>query len=396
MSYIKEFFSQIGSMINDLLNKLTTNEIIKKLIIAVFIFILLIIFIALFASCSKKTLSYHNYEKKMLTLAKQKFANNKDGLPKNDKDFITLSLQSFIDSKQLKDTQSIIQNHSVCTGYVKIINNNNNYLYIPYLDCGKDYKTPTLYNTLTNNTTTSGNGLYKINNEYIFKGDVVNNYLTLNGIKYLILRINEDGTIRLLDTTKREMVKWDDRFNVEKNTTYGINDYIHNGINSRIKDYVENIYDNTSVFKNSYKPYFATTNICIGKRSINDDIHDNNIECSNVIGKFPFTLLSVSEYYDITLDNNCNSIDNNSCENYNYLSNIGSTWTITADKDSSFKVYKLNNGIFLSNASYSSYVRLVTTINGDLVLQRTYDSKSNKYVSGDGSSDNPYVIETFN
>ena len=335
----------------------------------------------------------------MISLAKEKYKYNIDSLPKQDKDFITISLQSFIDNKQIKDTQSIIENHSVCTGYVKIINNNNYYLYLPYLDCGKDYKTPTLFDTLTNdnNIVTSGNGLYHVNNEYIFKGDIVNNYLQLNGITYLILRVNNDGTIRVLDTTKRKMERWDDRFNVEKNANYGINDYIHNGINSRIKDYIENLYNDKSEFKESIKPYFATTDICIGKRSYyNDNIYDTSIDCSNKISKFPFTLLNVSEYYEITLDSNCDKYDNNSCENYNYLSSIGSTWTITADKDTSFKVFKLNNGMFLSNASYTSYVRIVTTLNGDLVLKKTYDSKTKKYITGDGTENNPYIVETFN
>ena len=34
MNYIKEFFSQISSMINDFLNKITDNEIVKKLFLS--------------------------------------------------------------------------------------------------------------------------------------------------------------------------------------------------------------------------------------------------------------------------------------------------------------------------------------------------------------------------
>ena len=132
------------------------------------------------------------------------------------------------------------------------------------------------------------------------------------------------------------------------------------------------------------KPYYATTEVCMGKRSVNDNIFDLSIECSQTADKYPFTLISASEYYLATLDNNCKSIDDNSCNNYNYLSQIGSTWTITADKDTSYKVWKLNNGVYLSNASNPSYVKVVTTLNGELAIE-----------SGDGSSEKPYIIKTF-
>lgn len=385
MGILKELFSQIGEMIDGLLSKITDNPIIKKLIIVVGLFFIFIIIIALLSSCSHKRYSYEAFEKQMVVMAKKKYQDS-DSLPKDDKGVLEVSLQTFVDSGYIKDVQSIIQNNSACTGKVKIINNYGNYLYIPYLDCGDKYTTKTLYDSIVSedNLTVNGNGLYHVGDEYIFKGDSLNNYVILNGIKYVILKVNSDGTLRVLDTTRRTMVKWDDRFNVDKNTNYGINNYIYNGINSRIKDYVEDLYNNNDIINNSMKPYYATTEVCMGKRSVNDNIFDLSIECSQTADKYPFTLISASEYYLATLDNNCKSIDDNSCNNYNYLSQIGSTWTITADKDTSYKVWKLNNGVYLSNASNPSYVKVVTTLNGELAIE-----------SGDGSSEKPYIIKTF-
>ncbi len=395
MSFIKELFRTLWELVDGVLNKITDNQIIKRLIVVVFFFIIFILLIALFSSCSHKRYSYSSLENQMVKIVKQKYTSN---LPKDDKGFTTVTLQNLVNDGYIKEVSSVIQNNSVCTGYVKIINNNGNYLYIPSLDCGSDYKTATLYDKITTNENivSSGNGLYKVNDEYIFKGDNVKNHLTLNGIKYLILKVNSDGTIRLLDLTKRDMVYWDNRFNVDKNASYGINNYVYNGINSRLKDYVEGLYNDKEVTTNAMKPYFINTPICIGKRSINDDIFDSSIECSERASEFPYTLLSAYEYFQATLDNNCHTIKDNSCSNYNYLNNVGSTWTITADKDSTFKVFKLNNNSMgTTNASNLAYAKIVTTINGDLVLEQKKDIKTRKYIMGDGSENNPYVIKTY-
>ena len=383
MKFIKEFFKQIKDMFDGLLNKLSSNPLVKKLIMAVFIFILIFFIIVLTVSCSNRKYSYENFEKKMVSMAKNKY-HNSDKLPAEDKGVLEIPLQSFIDDGTIKDTQSIIQNKSVCTGNVKIINNNGYYLYIPFLDCGKDYKTTTIYETITddNNIVRSGNGLYHINNEYIFKGDKVNNYLSLNNATYRILKINADGSLRIINTGRSEMIPWDDRYNIDRDSNYGINNYVHNSINSRIKDYIEDLYDSVP---EEEKAYYATTDICIGKRSIDDNIFNTSIECSQTAKPFPYTLLNANEYYAATLDENCQSVYDDSCANYNYLGEIGTTWTITADKDTSYRVYRLSSsGLYLTNASNNSYFKIVTTINGDLL-----------YSKGDGSQNNPYEIKKY-
>ncbi len=374
MKKIKEFF-----------NNLFINPITKMFTIILGVFLLLVIFIIILASCSaKKTITYQSLEKKMVDLARNRY-ENKD-LPKKDKDILEVSLQSFVDEGKIKDIESIVQNHSVCTGNIKIINNNGNYLYIPYLNCGNDYKTTTIYDILTKeeNIVNNGNGLYKINNEYIYKGDNINNYLLLNDILYRIIKINEDGTIKLLESTKKDYTVWDDRYNIEKEYNYGINNYIYNGLNSRIKDTIENDYNDKELYPNEIKAYFINKPICTGKRSINDNIF-TNVECNESIIEYPFSLLTVYDFFNATLDKNCNNIENESCLNYNYLADIGSTWTITADKDSTYKAYRISeSGVNLSNTSTNIPYRIVTNINKELVFE-----------SGNGSINNPYIIKAY-
>ena len=380
MKYIRDFW-----------DKLMSNPIIRKAFIILGVFFLIVLIIILIASCSnrQKVYKYTELEDKMVELAKKRYSDkNKDSLPKNNGDYIEVSLQSFVEDGTFKDIQSIVQNNSACTGNVKIINNNGYYLYIPYLNCGSDYQSKTIYDAIVTeeNIVNSGNGLYETTNEgeYIYKGDNVNNYLSLNGIIYRIIKINEDGYLRIIDMSKRESSKWDDRFNVTRNSNVGINDYIINNINSRIKDSIENTYYNDNIYNDAMRSYFVSTPQCVGKRSVNDSIYDD-VECSNQIEAFPFGLLKANEYFKATLDSNCNSYDSESCINYNYLALIGSTWTITADKDTTYKAYKItSNGITLSNTINSTNIKVVTTINPDLLV-----------TGGDGSQANPYTIKTF-
>ena len=374
----------------EFIEKAKTNQIVKRTMLIMLIFILIVIILIIFASCTKrqKVYTYEELETKLVDLTKKRYTKDeyKSKLPSNDKDYLDVNIQSFVEDKTFKSIESLTKKKSICTGYVRIINNNGYYLYVPYLDCGNDYQSKTIYDVLTNenNIVNSGNGLYHINNEYIYKGDTVNNYLKLNGITYRILRINEDG-IRVIDLTKRDTSKWDDRYNIDKNTNVGINDYIINNINSRIKDNIESLYNNNSIFNNGMRSYFVNTPLCIGKKSINDNVLDNSIECSNTTISYPFSLITSSEFYQVSLDNNCNSYTSESCLNYNYLIEIGSTWTITADKDTTYKAYKLTtNGINLSNTSTTSNIKIVTTLNKELL-----------YDTGDGSIKNPYVIKSY-
>lgn len=103
----------------------------------------------------------------------------------------------------------------------------------------------------------------------------------INNLEYRILGIDKDGNIRLLDVNKHgKSTPWDDRFNIDKNTSAGINDYIANDINSRIKDAIDEIYTNPEIITNDIKPYFVTHSACIGKRAEDETSIDGSVECS--------------------------------------------------------------------------------------------------------------------
>lgn len=372
----------------DTFKKILDNPIAKRALIGLGVFVLAIIIVMLVVSCSGgKSYTFEELESKMVTLAKDYYKINKTNLPKNDNDEVKLSLQTLINDGKIKSTEDITKTKSSCQGNIKVINHNGYYLYIPELNCGKDYKSQTLLEVLTDEQkiVTSGNGLYKNNTSYVYKGDTLNNYLSFNKNIYRIIGINEDGTIRLIDTTRRDNTPWDNRYNIEKNNNSGINDYIINNINSRVKDAVESIYNDNEKYPEELKSLFKTTSVCTGKRSVQDTSKDGSTECTTRLDKQVFSLLQANEYYLASLDTNCNEKSIEACRNYNYLTSIGTTWTITADKDTTFKAFKVtSDGLTLSGASNSSPIKIVANLDSNVL-----------FASGEGTETNPYIIKTF-
>lgn len=346
--------------------------IILGVIIALFIILCIIIFF------NSRKLSYGDIESRLITAAKSYYQNNPEELPQNDSGYVTINSDKLVEEKYIKSLDKLVKDkNATCTGQVKVSKNDNYLLYSAMLSCGDYYETKKLRSVISKeeNIVTSGNGLYSYNNGYIFRGDNVSNYASFAGRTWLIIGINSDGTIRLIDTTKEEKISWDDRYNSDKKYNVGINDYNV----SRMKDHLLNSYNS---FTDSEKAYLSSKNLCIGKRDISSTINDGSIECSSVVENQPVGLLQVNEFALASLDNSCKKPNDPECTNYNYLTKLSTFWTITADSNTSYKVYKVSGSAFLSDTSSSAQARMVININSDV-----------NYVSGDGSKTNPYVFK---
>ena len=369
------------------LKKFWDNPLMRKIIIGTGIIIFIFIFLLIVASCSSKSknYTYEEIESMLVKKVKSKYDTD-DTLPElNSKKEININ--ELINSGTMKSINEYTNNSDSCTAKVTIYNNNGFYLYVPNINCATNYKTSTLHNRIIEDSlTTSGNGLYLVNNRYIFKGDNINNYVKINDNLYRIIRINDNGSIRLIENKKKSMSVWDDRYNIDKDSTVGINNYFSNNLSSRIKESIENAYYNDELYTDSDRTYFIPTEFCIGKRSVNENDNSGNIECVEVAPAFPLGMLELYEYFNASLDSNCNGILSESCNNYNYFSEYNNSfWTITADKDTAYKVFKVTNGsIFVGNALNQGNIKAVVTVNGDLVV-----------ADGDGSLNNPYIIQNY-
>lgn len=362
------------------------DEKLKKIVyIGLGVCIIIFLFLFIITSCDKK-IKPKDLELKIVTNAKKYYKKHTDELP-SENGILSVSLDELTEKGIIKEVSKLIDKKTTCSGSLTIENNNDYYMYSPNLTCTSEketYQSENLKDTLLENIVNEGNGLYKIGNAYYFRGDEVDNNLIFDGIKWKITKINEDGTIRLIENVRRRNVVWDDRYNEEKRTTSGRNSYIYNGMNSRIKETLDDIYNLETVLSNDGKGYIKKTNLCIGKRSEEDTINDGSIECSETLNNQYLGLLQVNEYMLASLDAGCTKTTSQSCKNYNYLATFNNTyWTITADKTNTHKVFKINTTPYSTNASSYGLAKIVINIS------------ENTSVTGTGTEDDPYLVVGF-
>lgn len=364
--------------------KLNTKQLNKKLFLFIGIgvaFIVLIGTASFITSLLKgKNMSYNDIEIEMTTAAKQYYKKHKDSLPTGNGDSVTIDSKELINNGYLKYFDQLRKN-AQCSGEVTVTKNDDFYYYAPNLDCGKDYQTTLLVDKITNekNVVTEGDGLYYINNDYVFRGEKINNYVSFANHLWYVLRVKDDNRIRLLFADKLDKFVWDNRYNIERKSAVGINTFDV----SRIRDTLHDYYNNAEFFTDSDKEKMLPQVLCIGKRAINETANDGSIECSELSEEENIGLLQVNEYQITSLDTNCTTGTQAQCKNYNYLAKVSqSSWSITTDSNSTHKAYKLSGNMFLSTASSSATPRFVVELNGGL-----------RYISGDGTLKNPYQIK---
>lgn len=357
------------------------EKMMKTIGIIIGSFVVFIIIIFLVAKCGKGSHSYEQLEAKMLKVAKSYYKDNEKELPKENKDTATITLKKLISESLLPEVSEYIGDENAkCDGNVTVINNGGYYLYIPSLSCGKEYQTKTLKDKIIESSLVeTGVGLYQVNEEYIFKGEVTDNYVKIGEDLYRIMRINTDGTIKLLTVTNKENYVWDDRYNAQTDRDSGINDFVYNNLNSRIKDTLEELY-NSDKFNDDYKSHIVSQDLCIGKRSEDDASKDGSTECENKISEQYLGLIAVYEYLQASLSPSCERPMDPGCDNYNWMSGI-KTWTITANKDNPNKVWKLLETFMITNASSSSKILPTIVLNDSTV-----------YEEGTGTETDPYII----
>lgn len=345
------------------------------------VLILSILVIALVWGCTiNKKFTRDELNKKLIVLTKNYYLENSNALPKENNS-ATVSAQYFIDNKEIRNLT--IKSGDECSGEIIVTNNNGYFMYTPRLTCGAEMPLTLTQKILTDQKiVTTGNGIYKYNGSYLFRGELLNNYISFAKKTWQIIKINEDGTIRIVDNGKRDASSWDDRYNIERETDSGINDFVANNVNSRIKDRLNEIYLSDEEFTDDERAHFVKHDLCVGKRNALETINDGSVECSVVIENQIFGLLQINEFLLASLDVNCMTIENSSCVNYNYLDSFtGSSWTLTADAENSHKVYKIYSGIRSINASSSGGVKIVAHLDENVM-----------YSSGNGSLETPYII----
>ncbi len=356
------------------------NKMVKKMLIYTGIVVLVIVIAIIVVVILTKTVPYPEIERRMQNAAINFYKDNSELLPQTENGEVRIGLNE-LEEKYIKPIQKMVKKGVICNGEVRVIKNGEDYLYIPYLNCGDEYTTIELYKVITseNNIVTSGSGLYKQGDIYSFRGENVNNYVKFAGKVWRIIKIDENNNIKLIETEKRDSLPYDDRYNNDKGYNIGFNDFLV----SRLYESLQKIYSNPENFNSIERASIVSSPLCIGKRDINETNNDGSVECSAKTDLEPLGLIQINEYINASLDQNCKKIGDASCQNYNYLHAYDKAWwTLTTDKSNSYGVYRIDTrGAEVVNASAYAAPRITLLINSNII-----------YKSGDGTQANPYVI----
>ena len=367
------------------------KKMIKFMGIIVVVMVLLLI-ILFFVSLNKNrnaTYSYTELENILEKAGKSYFKDNPSYLPEDEGDIIEVESTTLVEAGKMKDLSEYPTKDGVaCTGSVKVEFDGEDYIYSPVLDCGEKYATVLLSNKILDNNeiVTTGDGLYSTGNEYVFRGENVNNYVMLDERLWRIVKITANDEVVLISQDGvGYTISWDDRYNEQKGSSVGISNYRV----SRIKDYLNDIYSNTDegdkryVISKKDKTKLASFNVCIGKRPITSEDKKNTAECKETIKDQKVGLLTVSDYLYASVDPNCKSSETKSCSNYNYLVSNYDWWLATAGNENTYSIYKVRSGglVTVDSAVTHAYARPVIHLNSSVF-----------YKSGKGTEEKPYKV----
>jgi len=196
--------------------------------------------------------------------------------------------------------------------------------------------------------------LKNINGEYYFNGDVTTNYVNYSGILFRVIKIGENNVVTLISDNSLTSLAFGE------NKTYD-ESYINNWLNISDNNHSGILEKNL----NSMISYLKSSDLCMNKI---DDI--NNSSCTDIKNDYYLTLPSIDDY----INTGAGSSFINTEENF-YLANMttdNQIWYVTKDG-------KIDKSIG-------------TDIYGIKVVIKTKENL--ELVSGEGTKDNPYIIET--
>ena len=368
----------------------------KKLLLlfggVILLIILIIVIAALIGKASNRSLSYEKIEEKISRSAEKYFNKNQNLLPSEENGEVELDVSTLVSGRYMNEISSYQKDKSVvCTGKVIVTKSNKYYSFTPYLNCGDKYETKNFAEELKKTMSLENSGLYEvpqysskdgISSAYVYKGDFVNNYVSIDNKMWRIVKIDSDNNIELIKDTYKKSEDiygaWDNRYNTSKNSNFGINNYKISIIKNSLSDYYKS--EQLSV---AFKAKLVAKDLCVGNRKSSDTNKNGSTECKNVLSGEYVSLLTTYDFMNASLDNNCKTIVDKSCGNYNYLvAHTKAFWLLNADSETSYQGYKVSTYVTKTRLSSSAEARMVLTIN-----------KNTIYVSGSGTDTDPYIIK---
>ena len=367
-------------------NKEMKKKLMRMMLIVVGVLVLLLIIILIFSLVTGGNKAYEEIEEDLKNAAIEYYKVQSGLLPQEEGETVTVKASTLADAELMKPLSELREGES-CSGRVEVTKVGDNIVYTPYLDCGDKYTTKELYKAvLEQGIVTTGNGLYDLNGEKVYRGDNVNNYVQLDNALFRIVKVTSDNKLLLIlnEMESNMSTYFDDRYNQERLSNSGFNDYRI----SRMYQYLDDLYNNKQDYRllsSNDKEKLSTFNLCIGKRNPDDTTNNNSIECTDVLENQMIGLLTASDYLNASLDANCKATTDKSCQNYNYLKLSGTDWwLVTGSSLNSYEVYSVRSSGYLYETNAAGYKKVRPTImlNNNVMIK-----------SGSGSESNPFILK---
>ena len=222
-------------------------------------------------------------------------------------------------------------------------------IYNPKTDSGE--KVMLLSSSLIQNSPIvfEGEGLYKENGVYVYKGENVDNYIKYSNMLWRIVRTNVDGSLEIILDDYINILAWD--FQGEE--------YINSDIHKYLNDILVKQLDTS---------YLSKTTICTDRMETIDSFN-----CDNKNIDYYVKLLPANDYLNSVVDQKT------------YVSKDEElVWLGTTAKDE--KAWLANNGSISSTEDNNTYfVKPVVTL-----------KNATQLIGGEGTKDNPFTIEKKN
>ncbi len=353
------------------------GSLIKKYAVILIVIVIVVIGgMFLYKLIFGSEIAYNKIEDLMVSGA-QKYFRNRD-LPTDNGEVKVVTINSLVETGNMKPMSKLTKD--TCEGKVSVRKNGSQYLYLPSLDC-ENHKTKTMFSVLINEDTivTKADGVYQMGDEYVYRGEKVKNYVSFGSRIWRIIKIDDEGIMKLISTTAEEKeAVWDNRYNVDVKERLGINDFSV----SRIKDRLNSIYNGMS---NKNKKHLIAKSVCVGSRNTKNKSLNSGTECSETIADLHISLPNIKDRIVASIDENCKDLSTTSCVNYNYFTSFfSSSYTTLKAEGNSHQVIYINSitGLYKSDANEEREIFLVVHIDSNEL-----------YSSGNGTWDNPYVIK---
>ena len=342
--------------------------------------VIIIILVIIISSCSGGSgNSYEEIEEKMVSAATSYYEDRENALPKEDGGSVRVSIASLVEAELLNEVTDPNDSSNVCSGYVEVTKVGDEYSYVPFLVCEGNYEPEYLVDKIKEvKTDELGNGVYTINDEYVYRGADVDNYVSFNDILWRIIKIDKEGDIKLVKAERTsETYSWDTKYNSESDTTSGnTTDYLLTDIRQTLNTYYE------ETFTKENKSKIISKDICVGRIAITDDFNAEK-ECSVIKEDEKVSLLNATDYQNASLDTGCTNLSSNECINRNYLASDNIyTWLLNASSQDTYRVLYLYSTLGTSYASNERRINPVIYLSGKVITSE-----------GKGTLEDPYVIK---